>query len=692
MTRSKKRMSARLVLLVLGLLAVPVAALTSASFSASTFDELDRGEPLGTLVSTEGEVVAGREAKKLPTPATMVWCSARDASGTAYFGSGDQGLVLAADGDKVRTVARLDRVLITALAAGPGRKLYAGTLSDGKVFEVDSQTGTTRELADLPAAQVYALSYDPTTRRIFAATGGPGKVFVINETDGRFGPYWDSTEKHLLSMVREPDNTLLVGSSDKAILYRVTNANRAVAVADFDGTELNQIQRGKDGTLYVTVNAFEQRTSGLPRFDKGEEGEGGTAIESPKNPKTKEKKDKFQAQELRPAAQSGKGAVFRITQGGNVEQLLALDKGYFTALALDTDDTLWVGEGTQGKVFLIRKDRTILTAFDLPERQVLSISLGGREAYLGTGDGGALYRLSGGPGSQPAYQTEVFDARFFSMWGTLRFQASGTLGIQSRSGNTAKPDRTWNDWLPATALGADNARLASPPARYLQIRFTWPPPFDARLRSFSAFYRTKNQLARVTDISITREGGEGDKPRTPRLKVQWKVDNPDGDPLVYRLYSRPELGVQWQLISGPDPTEKAEFSWDTEPVPDGYYRLKVVASDEKGNGQESTLASERISSRLLVDNSKPQVGGFGLRPPYLTGLARDSLSPIQRVEVSLDGKPWRLVDTQDGIYDSPSEFFRYIMPADLERGSHVLAIRAVDEAGNMGVSQVRFVK
>ena len=56
----------------------------------------------------------------------------------------------------------------------------------------------------------------------------------------------------------------------------------------------------------------------------------------------------------------------------------------------------------------------------------------------------------------------------------------------------------------------------------------------------------------------------------------------------------------------------------------------------------------------------------------------------------MDGKGWRLVGPLDGIYDSPAEAFRFQLPADLPRGDHVLAVRAIDEAGNMGVVQVRF--
>ena len=176
------------------------------------------------------------------------------------------------------------------------------------------------------------------------------------------------------------------------------------------------------------------------------------------------------------------------------------------------------------------------------------------------------------------------------------------------------------------------------------------------------------------------------------MKIKWKTENPDGDTLVYRLYYREELGVTWRLISGHDPLEKAEFDWDTEPVPDGYYRIKVVASDEKDNPEETTLTDSEISERVLVDNRKPEVVGLAVKQPWVSGLARDSYSTIKRVEYSLDGGAWRMVGALDGIFDSPAEAFRFKLPDGLAPGAHVVAVRALDEADNLGVAQIRFVR
>jgi hypothetical protein len=472
-------------------------------------------------------------------------------------------------------------------------------------------------------------------------------------------------------------------------LYQVNEQGKGTAVHDFDANELRDIEVAEDGTIYVAVNKFSLRTSGLPRFEEKPTSETGTPIKTP----SESNAQSVRPQELRPGAKSGKGALFRLEPQGSIEQVLSLESGYFTDLARDAEGVIWAGEGTEGKVFLIERDRTVITAFDLAERQVLSLSLAGSSHYIGTGDAGALYFIERGSGPKPSYLSEIFDAKFPAQWGHLYYQAAGRLLIESRSGNTAKPDKTWDEWkrLKETTVGM-GGKLVSPSARYLQLRTTLRPPAGNALRSISLYYHPLNQRAQVTDILFGEGGEEREKMGRPNIKIAWKVENPDNDPLVFRLYQREETGLNWRLISGPQPLEKSEFEWDTEPVADGYYRIKVEASDEQANAPEATLKSSQISAQLLVDNRQPEVSTLAVRYPWVSGLARDSYSPIKRIEYSLNGKPWRLIAPVDEIYDSPSEAFRFRLPEDLAKGTHVIAVRALDEADNMGVIQHHFDK
>lgn len=664
-------------------------AVPTAIFRVSTFAELDKGEPHGTFISSKGEVVVGRSSKRLKVSTAMMWSTVRDNTGTVYFGSGDEGALFETKGDVVRKVAQLNGVLITSLALGPTGKLLAAIIPEAKIIEIDIKTGQWRQLARLSAQYIWSLLYDAKAQRIYAASGSPGKIFMIPEPGGTPQIYYDPEEQHLLCLAQTSDGALLTGGADKAILYRITNKGVGTALHDFDATELRDVLVSPQGSIYVAVNKFERKGSGLPRFDRTEEGEEGTAIRTVTNDKTKHK---TRAQEFRPGAKKGKGALYRLDSNGRADQLLDLDDGYFTDLKLDANGTLWAGDGTQGKVYLVRPDRTVMTAFDFPERQVLALAINGNgPSYIGTGDSGTIYRISAGPSKASEYLSQIFDAKFTARWGNVQYLASENMQLESRSGNTAKPDKTWNGWKPAKPQNkaVAVAQVVSPPGRYLQLRMRWPVATEGMLRSFNIYYLPQNQPPQLADITVE---GSKEKPHSAKLKIRWKVENPDGDTLDYRLYYREEMGLTWRLISGLDPLDKTEFEWDTESIPDGYYRVKVVTSDEMDNSPEATLNDSQISERLLIDNRKPEIANLSVRQLWVSGIARDSYSSIKRIEYSIDSKAWRLISPQDDIYDSPTEAFRFHLPDDVAPGAHVLAIRALDEADNMGVNQIRFVK
>ncbi len=68
----------------------------------------------------------------------------------------------------------------------------------------------------------------------------------------------------------------------------------------------------------------------------------------------------------------------------------------------------------------------------------------------------------------------------------------------------------------------------------------------------------------------------------------------------------------------------------------------------------------------------------------LTGAVTDGLGPIARIEVAIAGTDeWRPIFPSDGIFDEATEAFDANLAALVPPGSHILAVRAYDSAGNM---------
>jgi len=174
-------------------------------------------------------------------------------------------------------------------------------------------------------------------------------------------------------------------------------------------------------------------------------------------------------------------------------------------------------------------------------------------------------------------------------------------------------------------------------------------------------------------------------------RIRWSVDNPDRDKLIYRVYVREQRKGAWIELTRKEPTSSTSYVWCTESFPDGYYLVRVVASDERANPPGQATNDERISIPVLVDNGKPEVAELTADGGTLEvrGVVRDSFSAIRRIDYSLDGGEWLPVQPEDEILDELEERFRFKLPK-AEKGAHTLTVRAFDSDSNMGVAGVTF--
>ncbi len=713
----------RLAVLVLSLLlATDAWAGGTKAFRHTTAKDFDEGEAVGAIVLPTGDVTTGLGATRLPLEAAFVWCGVTSADRTvAYFGTGDQGRIFEVDlgsaggGPKapaersVRKVADLDAAWVTALAARPDGGLLAGATPGGRIFAVDPRSGAARDVVKLPAEHVWSLAYDAKAGITYAGTGPDGKVFAVDRK-GKARLFWDSGDRHVVSLALAEDGALLAGTSDQAILYRVRPDGRAEALHDFEAEEVRAIAR-HGRTIYVAVNDFEKPQVGVM----------GTVAASPPAKGTKVVVSSggppASAGALpRPGGLKAKAAVYRLDPDGRIEQVHVVPDGYFTALLAPGDGGggsandvgILAATGTQGKVYRISSDRTVALAVDVPERQALVlVGAGSGDGFLvGTGDVGGIYRASPAGAGGVTYLSKVMDAEYPARWGQLHWRGTTGVAFETRAGNTAKPDASWSGWekLTGGSVTGDGgaARVASRGSRYLQYRASLIS--KSVLREVTVYYLPQNQRARVTELTFgdapaaavaaigTTPSGSGPpgaatRAHSPMAKLRWKVDNADGDELSFRLAFREESETVWRPLGGPDALTKPEYDWNTESVPDGTYVVRIVTSDDRVNPRERALDSTYVSAPFLVDNRKPEVAGLEVRYPTIAGRARDSASNITLIELSVDGGDWFQVSPTDGILDDNVEAFSARLPA-LPAGAHVVTVRAWDAADNVGASQV----
>ena len=389
-----------------------------------------------------------------------------------------------------------------------------------------------------------------------------------------------------------------------------------------------------------------------------------------------------------------------------MEQMFAIPDGYFTTLAFDEGGRAYVGTGSEGRVYRVSPDRTAALAIDVSERQTLALLRAGNGFLVGTGDVGGIYRAAPAAPKQATYLSRVLDGEYRSRWGLFRWHGTRDVAIESRSGNTAKPDATWTGFTalekPRSTAEGGVGQVASPPARYVQYRATFGAP-EGRLAAVTLAYLPQNQRARITELGPADSGGGAPAasvgglgalsastpaaapPRAHQnvIKLRWKVENPDGDELGYRLAFRQENDAVWRPLGGPDPLTKTEYDWNTEGLPDGTYVVKLTASDDRSVPRELALDTTFTSSPILVDNRKPEVLGLAMKYPYVSGRARDDQSPLVAMEYAIDGGDWQVLSAADGICDDLVESFTIKLPA-LAPGPHAVAVRVWDSADNVG--------
>jgi len=178
-------------------------------------------------------------------------------------------------------------------------------------------------------------------------------------------------------------------------------------------------------------------------------------------------------------------------------------------------------------------------------------------------------------------------------------------------------------------------------------------------------------------------------PQPVRLLV-WQAGDSNGDRLTFDLYFRGQGEPNWIRLE--KNLVQPLFPWDTSTVADGWYEIKVVASDRLDNPADAALEDFRASDPILIDNTPPiiekvetEVRGGEVTVRFVV---RDATSWITEAAYAVDSaEDWHAVGPADGLFDSPREEIRFVV-RDIPKGPHRLAIRASDKAGNIARAAV----
>lgn len=713
-------------------------ASTPTFWTVSTQSDFLKGDVENLSIDSDGRVFLGPvTAQVAETSAPFLWTVLAGADGTLWAGTGNEGQVLkiARDG-KTSTFFDAGEMEIHALAPAPRGGLYVATSPDGRIYEVAAD-GTAKTFFDPDDKYIWSLAIAPDGA-LFAATGEKGNIYRITP-DGKGSLFYKTNTTNVVTLAVDKAGDLIAGTESPGRIFRIDQAAKAFVLVDSPFKEIHALKLAADGTIYAA--AF----SGAPGGEDRAAPVISTSPEPPRAPVPTVSAEitAITVVDATSGASAGapssgargrnaKGAIFRIRPDGLWDTLWEATDDWPFDLLIETDGSLLVGTGKEGKIFRLAGDPARATLLArVPARQVTALirDTAGR-IIAATSNPGKVFSLAATQAATGTYSSDVRDAGTVATWGVIRWRAAsrpGEVEVVTRSGNTATPDETWSSW--SKAYTAPNGeRIVSPNARYLQWRAALKG--QAVLTSVTTAYLPRNLRPMVTSITVhppgtvfqrpfstgeleiagfednTSDGrnpsqpnqssGSSPPPSAPALGRRvyqkglqtfvWKAEDDNDDRLQYDVSYRREGDTTWKPLKRG--LWDAIVVWDTTSVPDGTYYVKVTATDAPSNSPATALLGEFESVSFDIDNTPPVVDvqsatRVGTRA-NVKFVVRDEQSAVLRVEYSLDASRWRVAFPVDGIPDSRREEFDVSLDdADAARS---IIIRVTDAMNNVATA------
>jgi len=531
---------------LLGLLTVPANAVVTATWSVETYQQFDAGDASSAFITSSGEVRPGWDTKRIALEGDAVWSALHLADGSVLLGSDVGGAIFRASGDAAKKVVTVPgAIAIVALTQTADGSVWAGSMPGNKLWKIEVAGGKATPGPQLKDTEtIWSLASAGNT--VYAGTGPSGKVFAIS--GGTAKEIFDTDDKRVTAITTTSDGAVWFGTSERALVFRYDPKDgKTRAMADFAGNEVTAIAAYRDGVvvaandLVETPAAAGKTATAVDAAEKPNAAKGQAAKPPDVGTKPGADKDPSPVTDLgRKGAKKGKGALFKVSQ-------------------------VWFDHGLLG---------------------------------FATDDSAAIYRATG-RAAAAKYMSDVMDAKAVAKFGKVTWVSSGKVKVETRSGNTAKPGVGWSEWQAPSAVGklggdSDGGKIASPPGRYLQFR-TALEDDQARVRRVLAYYVPQNTATTVQEVTVeiaTKESlptlkDTAAKPRSPVLRVKWKIDNTDSDDTTYTLDARRDGEANWRPVgTGKVPLTVATWEWNTETYPDGWYKVRVTSSDAAANSPD----------------------------------------------------------------------------------------------------------
>jgi hypothetical protein len=672
------------------------------------YEEFEKGQPESASISSRGYLESGPALHSvLLTPSTYIWAVASDKEGNAYVATGSPATVLKVTPAGVSTkLFSTKELTVQTVRLGPDGSVYAATVPGGKVYRIKpGQTGLDESTATVvfdaativpnaavakpdQARYVWDLAFDPQGA-LYVATGGPAAIYRVDVSSAtpHAEVFFSSDEQHIRCLLFEPNGDLIAGSDGGGLVYRIGKDRKGLVIYNAPKREVTALAESADGRLYVAA-VGEKTKSTLPPLPVQ-----GIAVATATI--TIVTPGSVQASSSNGLIPDG-SEVDELSPQGVPRKLWATREDVVYALHV-TGDGLLAATGNRGRIYRVREDGSYVDLARAATGQATAFAPAPDGLYIATSNTGRLYKLDSQPAAQGTYLSDVLDSGVFSKFGRMEVDAdegNSSYEIFARSGNVENPERNWSEWHKVTP---NSGPCGVPAARFVQWKVVLAP--GARVASVGINYLPVN-IAPVVDEVAVEPGARANASPQPTgqpqqvtinlpsaqnalsytqdasagplsairdrsaVTVRWSAHDDNGDELIFDVYIRGDGEKNWRLLHS-RVTDRF-YSFDSVRVPDGGYRMRVVASDSRSHVLGDALSGEHESDRFVLDTTPPVV--TGLQSSLLGGIlhtafvATDATSPIARAEYSLDAGRWQFLEPVGKLSDSLTEHYDFTVP------------------------------
>ncbi len=735
--------SLRRIFVLLSVVLISALALAEGTrtWEQSKFEELSKGTAQGVAIRSTGGLELAPAFKALSTtPSAYVWSIAADSQGNLYAAAGGPARIyrITPDGQST-TIFEPQELQVQALVVDNKGVIYAATNPDGKVYKIEHVHGEAAAKNKPASDWSVSVYFDPATKYIwdlalddagnlFVATGDHGEIFKVTPK-GEHSVFFTSDEAHIRVLALDAKGNLIAGSDGSGLVYRIAPDGKAFVLYSAPKKEITALAIDAAGNIYAAGVGEKHGVKTAPPF-----------MITPTQPQVAPRPATSQPQPsitigapstVSPvvlgnfpapgAGAAGGSEIYRIAPDGSPARIWTSHEDLVYALAFDEHGRLLAGTGNRGHIFAVSGEDEFTDLLQASASQVTAFAKAPNGGlYASTSNLGKVFLLSASPESEGTYESDVFDAHIFSQWGRTEFRGEGNVELFARSGNVDNPDRNWSTWEPVNLQ--KDAEVKVPPARFIQwkavLHSGTPAP---RVESVTLNYLSKNIAPDIDEVTVQEgvryqplpkqpesESTIGNQPQPhfeipvptihdrDSIGVKWSVHDDNDDDMVYAVYYRGDGETRWLLLK--DNLSDKFYSFDAALLPDGGYKVKVVASDAPSHSPGEALTSSKESARFEVDTTPPQIQNLAAALQegriHVSFRAADSFSPIERAQYSVDAGDWQYVEPVGHLSDSKTEDydFRVPVPADPDNAKagaveHVVVVRAYDRFENMGAAK-----